>query len=147
MKTKELLSLPVGTYVCVDDMCNYRYLLDVCTFLDNQPIYRLFDYRHELDPFQPHINLEYSWINTTNKYPNKSWQGIIYMSGIRSRMNYTKDLIEELEVLGKLTTEKELFKQERNFLIERICNSSNGDYRKRFLQDKLKQIIKNAKRD
>lgn len=147
MKTKELLSLPVGTYVCCDDICNYLYLLEVCTFLDDSPMYRLFEYRNELDPFQPHITLEYSWINTTNKYHSESWQGITYMGGIRLRMNYTGNLIEELEILGELSTSEVLESQIKNFLIERICASSNGDYRKKFLQDKLKQIVKNEKKD
>lgn len=142
MKTKELLSLPVGKYICTDEICNSMYLLEVYKNEDFNPRVRLYEYS-SMYPFSPYFVLVRDFNDYENKWEGMSWKGYSYLGGMSSTIDSTYQTVRDLNFVCKYEQKDQLNKHLKNFLIERICNTPNSDYRKRFLQDKLKQIIKN----
>lgn len=144
MKTKELLSLPVGTYVCCDEICNYLYILIVVKDGLDYTRYDVYEYIKS-SIFDPHFSIKREWVDKNYSHQGKYWNISARIGGFSVYNAELWPRLSNLNILGRFGDTQQLEKDIKNFLIERICNSSNGDYRKRFLQDRLKQIVKNEK--
>lgn len=142
MKTKELLSLPVGKYICVDEICNYKYVLTVIEsrVVDGIELNRFGIREYGTSIFSPCISFDRDWIRSFDKSYGKTWQGMSHIGGIITRSDDMSIMVNNLSIVCRLEESEELYKHLKNFVIERVCNLPNSNYQKKFLQDKLKQL-------